>query len=302
MSRQQLDRVIARFAAMKAGWGADVTLARMRNDLEALTASYAPDLMAHTRGVSIGGVPAEWVSTAASDPSKALLYFHGGGFAVGSVAGTRNLAVQLAEAAHCRVLVLGYRLAPEKPFPAPVEDALAAWRFLRETGGFRAQDLAVGGDSAGGGLALVLIRELVKAGEAVPACGVLLTPWTDLRCEAASYDRNAALDPIANREMAKMTAATYLGENGSALDLRASPTLAPLKGFPPLLVQAAGRDVLLDDARAVESSAKAAGVPVTLDVWPDMIHQWQQYAAELDEGAHAVSSLGFFLRSHLAPK
>jgi acetyl esterase/lipase len=159
--------------------------------------------------------------------------------------------------------------------------------------------VAMGGDSAGGGLALTTLQEAARFGMPRAACAILLTAWADMRCAGASYDTNAARDPVANREMAQMMASGYLGANGSALDPRATPMLGSAHGLPPMMIQAAGRDVFLDDSRAIADWARAGGVDVALDVWDDMIHQWQQYASVLPEARRALAALGAFVRERM---
>lgn len=295
MSQQQLEAVIARFGAMKSQWSATVSLERMRTDLDELHASYVPPFAFDTQPVTMGGVDCEWVAVPESSPDRTLLYFHGGGFATGSIRATRNLAAFLAHAAQAHVLVVGYRLAPEHPFPAPLEDAEAVYDALLASG-FDASRLALGGDSAGGGLVLALLASRARYGLPLPAAAVLLTPWIDMRCDAGSYDTLKDRDPIAGREMAQMMAQTYLGTAGRAEDPRATPILGDFTGFPPLLIHAAGRDVFLDDAHAVQARAVAAGVEARCEVHPDMIHQWQLYAGALDEGRASVDTIGRFLR------
>ena len=297
MSLQQLEFVIARFTAMKANWSATVSLEQMRRDLDSLAVGFPAPAQFRTEPISAGGVEAEWIDTPSVDFTKTLLYFHGGGFAVGSLRGTRNFAAHLSVATGARVLVAGYRLAPEFTFPAPLEDAESAYRWLLSQGQPPAR-IALCGDSAGGGLALALIARLLAAGIALPSCAILFTPWADLRCGAASYELLRDRDPVANREMAQMMAATYLGADGRPDDPRATPVLADFKGFCPLFIQGAGRDVFRDDARAIQERATDAGVDSLLDEWPEMIHTWQLYASVLDEARQALAKARKFLSRH----
>ena len=299
MSAEELDAVIARFAAMKAGWGTAVTLEQMRSGLDDLYASYAPVAGFNAEPVRAGGVPAEWVRAPGVASDEVILYFHGGGFAVGSLRGSRHYAARLSAATRTAVLVLDYRLAPEHTFPAQIDDAEASYRWLLSLGKTGAQ-IALQGDSAGACLALALLARLRSAGAPMPACAALLTPWADMRCEAQSYDTLKHEDPVANREMALMMAATYLGASGRADDPNATPVLGDFSGFCPLLIQAAGRDVFRDDARAIDRCAQRAGVPCELQEWPGMIHQWQLYAAELAEARQALEKVGQFLSRHFA--
>ena len=290
--------MISGFEAIRANWGSDVSLERMRTDLEDWYRSFPPAQGMVCNPVSAGGVPAEWVEVASPRPgNRVILYLHGGGFAVGSIPGFRHFASHFAALAFSRVLLLGYRLAPEAVFPAQLEDAIAAYRWLLEQG-CEPEEMALAGDSAGAGLILALVGQLQAHKIALPACMVLLTPWGDMRCEGASYDTNRLSDPVANREMAQMMAASYLGPDGKAVDPRATPVLADFSGYPPIYVQAAGRDVFMDDARAIQARARAAGVDSTLDEWPDMIHNWHMYATELDEGKNALGRAAAFIQKH----
>ncbi len=297
MSTEQLDAIITRFGAMKAGWGSTVTLERMRSDLDDLYASYAAAPGFKAQPVLAGGVPAEWISAPGLSSDRVILYFHGGGFAVGSLRGSRHYAAQLSDTTRTPVLVLDYRLAPEHTFPAQIEDAEAAYRWLLSLGKTGAQ-IALQGDSAGACLALALLACLRSTAAPMPACAALLTPWADMRCQGQSYDTLKDEDPVANREMALMMAATYLGASGNAEDPRATPVLGDFSSFCPLLIQAAARDVFRDDARAIDACARRAGVPCELEEWPGMIHQWQLYAAELAEARQALEKVSQFLSRH----
>jgi monoterpene epsilon-lactone hydrolase len=300
VSLQQLEAIIARFSAMKAGWDESVTLERMRSDLDNLHSRFAPVAGFRAQAITENGVAAEWVEATASRPAldRVILYLHGGGFAVGSLAASRHFASHLAAAAQARVLVVGYRLAPEHVFPAQIEDTLTAYRWLLSQG-YLPERIIVAGDSAGGALVLASLSGLAQGATRLPSCAVLLTPWVDMRCGGETYATNRDKDPVANREMAQMMAGMYLGENGKVDDPRATPVLGSFAGFPPMLIQAAGRDVFLDDARATHAHARRAGVDSELDEWPDMIHQWQLYAAELDEGQRAIERMATFIQRHV---
>ena len=224
-----------------------------------------------------------------------MLYLHGGGYVLGSARSHRSLAKRIAFDARARVVVPDYRLAPEHPFPAAVDDAVAAYRWLLASAG-GAERIAVAGDSAGAGLALALLVSLRDAGAPLPACAVLLSPFADLECCAHSYDRLAAADPIVSREMAIGMGRTYVGEGGDAGHPLASPVRAKLDGLPPLLVQVGSREVVLDDAREIERRAREAGVAARLEVWDGMIHAWHLYAAALEDGRRAVAELAAFVR------
>jgi acetyl esterase/lipase len=248
--------------------------------------------------VDVGGRPAEWSLAPGSDPARVLLYLHGGGYCSGSILSHRRLVTEAGRAAGMRTLALDYRLAPEHPFPAALEDALAAWRWLRAQG-LAAADIAVGGDSAGGGLSLALSLALRAAGEALPAAQWLLSPWTDLTLSGASLVAKDAEDPLIHRGYLAELAAAYLG-GADPRDPRASPLFAELSGLPPTLIQVGSAETLLDDAVRLAGALGAAAVPVTLEVWPHMIHAFPLWNARLGAGRRALAQAGGFLRARLA--
>jgi monoterpene epsilon-lactone hydrolase len=224
-----------------------------------------------------------------------LLYFHGGGYKLGSVTSHRDLMARLAAAARCRVLGVNYRLAPEAHFPAPVDDALAVYQWLLGEGVAPSQ-IAVGGDSAGGGLAAALLLSLRDRGGALPAAAVLLSAWTDLTAQGESYVTRAEADPIHQRAMILATARQYLGPDGDASNPLASPLFGGLAGLPPLLLQVGDRETVLDDSTRFAAKARAAGVRADLEVYPNMIHVFQQFADEIPEARQAITGVGRFLR------
>ena len=294
MPSSDLESIIAGFRAMQGGWGEGTTPAAMRADFEAWCERFPDDRAADVARVSAGGVPADRIEVSGLASSRVVLYLHGGGYSVGSARSHRSLGKRVAAAARARVLLPDYRLAPEHVFPAAVEDAVAAYRWLLATG-VRPEQIAVAGDSAGAGLALALLVSLRDAGVPLPACAVLLSPFADLECRGQSYTTLAALDPIVSREMGLGMAGAYVGDRKPS-DPLASPVHAPLDGLPPLLIQVGSREVVLDDARTIERHARDAGVVAKLDVWPGMIHVWHLFASALDEGRRAIDDLGSFVR------
>jgi epsilon-lactone hydrolase len=294
MAARSLESIVAGFHAMQAGWSERTTPAGMRADFEAWCARFPDDRPARITRVSPGGVPADEIDPADGASPRVVLYLHGGGYSLGSARSHRTLGKQIAYAAPARVVLPDYRLAPEHPFPAAVEDAQASYRGLLASG-VEPGRVAVAGDSAGAGLALALLVALRDAGLPLPACGVLLSPYADLSCSGETYASMAASDPIVSREMGLGMAQAYLGGRDPN-DPLASPVRATLDGLPPLLVQVGDREVVLDDARAIERNARAAGVPVRLDVWPGVVHAWHLYAAALDEARHAIEELASFVR------
>ena len=247
--------------------------------------------------VEAGGVPAEWVSTPNAGDAV-VLYFHGGGYALGSIESHRELAARIARAAAARVLVVGYRLAPEDPFPAAVDDAVAAYRFLLAEG-IPSERIVAAGDSAGGGLAAALLLALKQAGVRQPAAAVLLSPWTDLSHSGESLQSRAALDPMVRRDLLERLADAYLGGADPRNPL-ISPLFGDLSGLPPLLIQVGTAEVLYDDAVRFAARARAAGVQVTLEPWDEMIHVFQMQASILPEAQEAIEAIGRFVSAKLA--
>jgi acetyl esterase/lipase len=251
-------------------------------------------------GVEIGRIPAEWSIVPGSEKDSVLLYFHGGGYCSGSLRSHRRLVSEAGRAAGMRTLAVEYRLAPEHPFPAAFDDALTAWRFLRAQG-IAAAHVAVGGDSAGGGLTVALINRLRDAGEEQPACAWLISPWTDLTMSGASLAGKDAVDPLIHKDYLEQLAHAYLPKGFDRRDPRVSPLYAGLRGFPPALVQVGSDETLMDDSVRFAGAAGAADVAVTLEIWPHMIHAWPMWNAHLEAGRLALASAGAFMRRQIEP-
>ena len=248
--------------------------------------------------VDIGGLPGEWSMAPGSDASHVLLFFHGGGYCSGSILSHRRLVTEAGRAAGARTLAIEYRLAPEHPFPAALDDAFAAWNFLR-TSGIAAEHVVVGGDSAGGGLTIALINRLRDAGERIPGCAWLLSPWTDLTLSGETLVTKDAVDPIIHQAYLAELVEAYVPSDIDRKDPRVSPLYADLKGFPPTLIQVGACETLLEDSARFAAAAGAANVAVTLEVWPDMIHAWPMWNAHLEPGRRALANFGEFIRRHL---
>ena len=248
--------------------------------------------------VDLGGVPGEWSSVAGSDASRVLMFFHGGGYCSGSIRSHRRLVTEAGRSAGIRTLAVGYRLAPEHPFPAAMEDALTAWKFLRQQG-IAARHIAIGGDSAGGGLAVVLNNRLRDADEELPGCVWLVSPWTDLTMSGSTLITKDGVDPIIHKGYLGELADAYVPPGMGRKDPRLSPLYADLKGLPPMLVQVGSAETLLEDATRFAAAAGAADVSVTLEIWPHMIHAWPMWNAALKPGRSALAHAGAFMCAHL---
>jgi epsilon-lactone hydrolase len=240
------------------------------------------------------GVPGEWSLAPGSDASRVLMFFHGGGYCSGSIVSHRRMVTEAGRAARMRTLAVGYRLAPEHPYPAAQADAMTAWHFLREQG-IAAEHIALGGDSAGGNLTIVLINRLRAAGEALPACAWLVSPWTDLTMSGASLITKASADPLIHKAYLEELAHAYAG-TADRRDPLLSPLFADLHGFPPALTQVGTSETLLDDAVRFAGAAATADVNVTLEIWPHMIHAWPMWNARLADGRKALQHAGEFIR------
>ena len=292
----ELDQVIALASELGDYDDSQGTIEGFRRSLERLTDNFSFEGAASFERVNAGGVPAEWVSAEGSAADRAVLYLHGGGYIIGSVRTHRVLMAGLSKASGARVLGLEYRLAPEHPFPAPVEDAEAAYRWLLAEG-YDAANIAVAGDSAGGGLTVSVMVQLRYLGLPMPGAAVCFSPWVDLEGVGESMDTNAEIDPMVQREGLSFMAEVYLGGCNPRAPL-AAPLYADLQGLPPTLIQVGSAETLLDDSTRLADRTRAAGVDVRLDVWEDMIHVWQLFAPMLPEGWEALAQAGEFIERH----
>jgi acetyl esterase/lipase len=272
-----------------------VNIAKERKELEDLSKSFKPLGRIACTPVSAGGAPAEWILPAGVAAGRVLLYLHGGSYIAGSINSHRALAANLAAAAGGRALLLDYRLAPEHPFPAALDDALAAYRWLLAEGA-PAREISVAGDSAGGGLALALLLALRDAGDPLPAAAALLSALTDMTFSGETIQSKAKADLILDFEKERQFAPLYLG-NTSPRDPRVSPLYADLRGLPRLLIQVGSDEILLADSIRLAEKAKAAGVNVTLEVWEGMQHVWHFAASIIPEGRKAIRAIGEFIKA-----
>jgi phosphinothricin tripeptide acetyl hydrolase len=241
--------------------------------------------------------PAEWLTPPGGRTDAVVLYLHGGGYVIGSPRSHRHLAAAIARAAGTRALLLEYRLAPEHPFPAALEDAVAAYQWLLRQG-IAPEHVVVAGDSAGGGLTVATLLALRDRGLPRPAGGVCISPWVDLTNSAASYTSKASVDPIVTREGISLMTAAYVGASDPKQPL-ISPLYADLRSLPPLLVHVGSDEVLLDDAMGLGERARAAGVDVSVEEWPAMVHVWHWFLPMLDEAERAIAGIGTFVRGRV---
>jgi acetyl esterase/lipase len=272
------------------------TVAEIRAGFEQIAALFPVPADVESEPTRAGSVSAEWISVPGSREDRAVLYLHGGAYVIGSINTHRELASRVARETRARVLVIDYRLAPENPFPAAVEDATEAYRWLLASG-LEPSNLAVAGDSAGGGLTLATLLALRDAREALPAAGVCLSPWTDLEGTGASAQPGGADDPLLELAGLREMGLHYAGPANLRHPL-AAPLHADYGGLPPLLIQVGTREILLDDSTRVAERARASGVDVTLDPWEGLIHVWQMFGPAMPEAQEALTRIGEFVRKH----
>ena len=294
MASPQLQQTLDMFKEM----GAKMAEAKDINAMRAIMIEAPAPAGVTCTPVEAGGVSAEWSVADGADQDKVILYVHGGGYVMGSAGSHRDMTGRLSQASGARVLSLNYRLAPEHPFPAPVDDSVAAYRWLLGQG-IQASNIAIAGDSAGGGLALAALIAIRDAGEPVPAAGIGISPWVDMEGTGESMTTRAAVDPVVQKEGLLGMAKLYLGDADPKNPL-AAPLHANLAGLPPLLIQVGDSETLLDDATRITERARKADVDVTLKIWDEMPHVWHLFAPILPEGRQAIEEIGAFFKERTA--
>ncbi len=265
-----------------------------RAGIDAFAKAFQPAADVKIEKLTLGGVRAERSVTPGADSNAALLYVHGGGYVIGSLDSHRHLVTEAGRACNVAAYALDYRLAPEVPFPAPVEDTVAAYRQLLGQG-IAPGKIAIGGDSAGGGLVVAALVAIRDAGLPQPACGWCISPWIDMEALGDSMTFNAPSDPTVQKDTILEMARLYLGGANPRSPL-AAPLYADLKGIAPLLIQVGGIETLLDDSIRLAGRAAAAGVPTRLDVWPGMPHIWHIFHPILTAGRQATLQAGAFVK------
>jgi acetyl esterase/lipase len=291
MADAEIDVIRAQLAAHPR----PTDLAERRARMDAFGTQYPLPPDVRTEPVDANGVRAEWTQMPEADPTRVLMFFHGGGYISGSITSHRHMVAQAGREAGTRTLAIGYRLAPEHPFPAALEDAVVAYRFLLAQG-FQPEKIAVAGESAGGGLVVAMLVSLRDTGLPLPACVWCSSPWADLAMTGESITTKAAEDPLLSKAYLDELAAAYLHGADPRTPL-ASPLHADLHGLPPMLIQVGSAEVLLDDAVRLARAAGAAGTKVTLQIWPDMIHAFTLFYQQVAAGRRALAVVGAFLRA-----
>jgi monoterpene epsilon-lactone hydrolase len=274
-------------------------IAQMRADSDARGAELAKKANRQVKAekVSANGVDAEWLTTPDVSADKAILYLHGGGYVIGSIESHRHFAAEAGRQAGARTLIINYRMAPEHPFPAAVDDTVAAYRYLLDSG-IAAKNICIAGDSAGGGLVVGALLAIKDAKLPLPGCGWCISPWVDMEALGQSFADRAATDPQVQKATIQFMAQTYL--NGA--DPRhayAAPIYGDLRGLPPLMIQVGSIETLLDDSLQLARKCALDDVPATLEVWPEMVHIWHIWFPMLTAGQRALESGGAFVRNAL---
>ena len=244
--------------------------------------------------LEIEGIPAEWISPSGTQQDKIILHLHGGGYVSGGIDSHQMMCVLMAQTLKMKVLLPEYRLAPDQPFPAALDDILKVYRWLGAKG-HQPGDIILSGDSAGGGLTLATVLTLRDAGEPLPAAVVVISPWTDLKLKGQSYITNAKAEAVLQKDVLHEWASCYIGMENPENPL-ISPIYADFHGFPPLLIQVGSEEMLLDDARILAERAAAADVEVTLKVWEGMWHDWPVLGDLVPESRQAFEEFAQFVK------
>jgi monoterpene epsilon-lactone hydrolase len=295
MSKEQQDLLDSILRQGRLDTAADV--ASVRAGLNALMAQTPVPPDVEQKPVEIGGVPGIEVTIAGKDSGNVMLYFHGGVYVIGAASHTVALVGEIARRSGVSAFTLDYRLAPEHPYPAAVDDARAAYEGLLKQGVDPGR-IVLAGESAGGGLAVAVLLASRDAGLPMPACAYLMSPYADLTLSGETLTSRESLDPILSPEGLRVRAPEYLGGVDASLPL-ISPIFGDLHGLPPLLIQVGSHEILLDDAIRLAATAATSDVAVTLDVTPGVPHVFQGFAGLLDEAGAALDRASTFLTAHL---
>ena len=296
MSSEQRERLDA--ILRQSTFPGDVDVDEQRRALRELLSAQPLPADVTVTTAEPGGVPAAEITVDGIEPRHVVLYFHGGVYVMGEAALAADLASQVGRRTDAKVMSVDYRLAPEHPYPAAVDDALAAYEGLLDNG-TAPSDIVLAGESAGGALAVATLVSARDRGLPLPAAAFVMSPYADLTLSGATMETKSEVDPLMSREALQARVADYTAGQDAALGL-VSPVFADLAGLPPLIIQAGSHEVLLDDAVRLARQAATADVEVTLEITPRVPHVFQAYHAILDEGAAALDRAGQFLTAGLA--
>jgi monoterpene epsilon-lactone hydrolase len=295
MCSQQMQTVIQMLRAQPRN--PDATVDEIRAGFETLATMFPVPADVKCEKVDAGGVPAEWISAPGACRDHVVLYLHGGGYCIGSINTHRDMVARISRASGARALAIDYRLAPEHPFPAAVDDATAAYRWLLAQG-TDPKRIVIAGDSAGGGLTVATLLALRDDGQPLPAAGVCISPWVDLEGIGESMTSKADVDPMVTKDGLDKMAAKYYSSTNVRHPL-ISPIYGDLSGLPPLLIHVGTWETLLDDSTRLRERAQAGGVDVTLEPWDEMIHVWHIFAPFVPEGQQAIDRIGEYVRGKI---
>ncbi|MCB2050001.1 MAG: alpha/beta hydrolase [Novosphingobium sp.] len=302
MPSPESDYVLQMNRDLRDAWLADpnYTFDDMRRIFEDWLGQFEIPEKTRLNEVTCNGVPCIWADTPDADQSKIIIHYHSGGYILGSAHGYRSFGGFLSAATGAKVLLVDYRLAPENPCPAGVDDGIAAYRWVLEQG-FDPSQVVLCGDSGGGGLVLAALQKLRDAGAPMPACGVAISPLADFAFSGESYKENAPRDPLVNADFLNALGQTYCGEFAPT-----NPAVSPLygewSGLPPLMILAGEIEMMRDDGKQCAEAARAAGVDATYVQGEGMAHIWPLYADRLPEARDALATIGTFVRKHMCAK
>jgi monoterpene epsilon-lactone hydrolase len=298
MASPELETLIQQLRAQP--FSEKTPLEQTRADFEAFAQLLPPADDVKREPVDVDGVSAEWITVPNSSDAITVLYFHGGGFVIGSVNVYVDLVSRIARASGARALSVDYRLAPEHPFPAALDDATTAYRWLLKQG-VAPESIVIAGDSAGGSLSACTMLALKDAGDPLPGGAVLISPGTEWTLSGETMKSRADRDPTLTHSLLAHWGGLYLGATSPTEPL-VSPLFGDYSGLPPILIQVGDAEIVLDHSTRYAERAKAAGVDVTIEVWDDMIHVFQLFAPMLPEGQQAIDKIGEWIKQHVHSK
>jgi epsilon-lactone hydrolase len=297
MPSQQIEMISQMLRQRREQAPTDISFPESRAMFEQMAAAFPAPAGVSSQPVDAGGIAGEWTIATGAGPDRIVYWLHGGGYCIGSINTHRALLAGISAASGARALAIDYRLAPEHPFPAAVEDAVGGYLWLLSSGVDPSQ-VIIGGDSAGGGLTIATLVALKEDGKPLPAAAVCISPWTDMTMTGESLVSKADADPMITNDGITRLRDAYVSASDSREPL-ASPIYANLSALPPLLIQVGENEVLLSDSTRLAERAAGAGVDVTLEVWPDMIHVWHFFAGMLPEGQQAIDRIGAWVKERL---
>lgn len=297
MVSEGMQRVINLLKQFQESLKGKQSVEAIRNGLDQMAAMTKLPKDVKCEPIDAGGVPAEWISTPNVKKNHVILYLHGGGWIAGSINTHRGLVARISRSSKARVLIIDYRLAPEHPFPAGLEDCIIAYKWLLSKG-IKPENIVIAGDSAGGNLTLASLIKLRDEGIKLPVAAVCISPGTDTTFSSESLKTKAEIDPFLSPEGMELMRKEYIKDKDQKNPL-VSPLYADLQGLPPLLIHVGSSEILLDDSVRFAESAREAGIDVTLEIWEDMIHVFHAFAEWAPESKQAIEKIAEFIQKYL---